>query len=543
MVAARVARQQREDVRRVGLIVRVSTDIQASNPEGSLVTQLQRLRQQVAYKRDTIGEPWEEAAVYELRGVSGKDSVRSPEFQRLFEDIESGRVNTIVCTALSRLCRSLRDFLDLLEVLNEHEVEFCSLKEQFDTTTPHGRLIMTILMALAQFEREQTSERTRDAVVARAERGLWNGGRLFGFDLDPDRKGYLIPNAAEVEGVRFLFEAYLECGSIKESVDRLNRAGYRGKSYTSRRGKQHAGGEFTFSTVQQMLKNVAYIGKREVQGLDGPELVDPVWPAILDQDLFDRVQALKATNGRTGHNATQRIKHVYVLSGGLAKCGRCGGTMHGRSGTGRQGKEYFYYSCQKRCGLRVSADRLEGAVLDRLRLLANGPAMLESLAAETNRRLARDLPKLRKQREGMAKQLAKVAATADKVLTEWSEVSAGRSFVEERLEQLSSQRDDLREGIADLDRQIGEIEASGASAEAVREALGRVDEVYEHLKPHERKELFKLLLRSVEVGEQQIVLEIYAGCASGGAETPDRQRLRGRLEWLPDVDSNHEPTG
>jgi site-specific DNA recombinase len=526
-------RQQREDVRRVGLVVRVSTDIQASNPEGSLVTQLQRLRQQVAYKRDTIGEPWEEAAVYELRGISGKDSVRSPEFQRLFEDIEAGRVNTIICTALSRLCRSLRDFLDLLEVLEEHGVEFCSLKEQFDTTTPHGRLIMTILMALAQFEREQTSERTRDAVIARAERGLWNGGRLFGFDLDPDRKGYLIPNAAEVEGVRFLFEAYLECGSIKEAVERFNSAGYRGKSYTSRRGKHHAGGEFTFSTVQQMLKNVAYVGKREVQGADGPELVDAVWPAILDQDLFDRVQELKATNGKTGHNAAKRIKHVYVLSGGLTRCARCGGTMHGRSGTGRQGKEYFYYSCQQRCGLRVSADRLERAVLDRLRLLANDGETLDALAAETNRRLSRDLPKLRKQRETMTKQLAKVAATANKVLTEWSEVEAGRSFVEERLEQLSAQRDDLRGAIADLDRQIAEIETSGASAKAVREALGRVDEVYEHLKPHERKELFKLLLRSVEVGERQVVLEIYAGCASGGGEAPDRQRLRGRLGWLP----------
>ena len=77
-MVAKAARREREDVRRVGLVVRVSTDLQASNPAGSLTTQLQRLRQQVAYKRDTVGEPWEEAAVYELRGISGKDSVRSP---------------------------------------------------------------------------------------------------------------------------------------------------------------------------------------------------------------------------------------------------------------------------------------------------------------------------------------------------------------------------------------------------------------------------------------------------------------------------------
>ena len=68
-----------------------------------------------------------------------------------------------------------------------------------------------------------------------------------------------------------------------------------------------------------------------------------------------------------------------------------------------------------------------------------------------------------------------------------------------------------------------------------------MDEVYEHLRPHERKELFKLLLRSVEVGERQIELEIYAGVPSPGG--PGVKRRIGRLGWLPDVDSNHEPTG
>ncbi len=283
-----------------------------------------------------------------------------------------------------------------------------------------------------------------DAVVARTERGLWNGGRLFGFDLDPDRKGYLLPNEAEVAGVAFLYEAYLEAGSIKETVARFNRVGYRGKSFTSRRGREHSGGEFAFSTVQQMLKNVADIGKREAPGPDGPVLVDAVWSGILDPDLFERVQALMATNARTGHSAVTRISHTYVLSGGLTSCGRCGGPMQGRSGTGRQAKQYFYYVCQSRCGMRVSAARLEGAVLDRLR----------ALAAETNRRLARDLPKLRKQREALVKQLSRVAADADRVLTEWSAVPGGRGFVEDRLEALSTRRDDLNSGIADVDRQI-----------------------------------------------------------------------------------------
>ena len=349
----------------------------------------------------------------------------------------------------------------------------------------------------------------------------------------------------EAVGVTFLYEAYLEVGSIAESVERLNRAGYRTKSFTSRRGKEHPGREFAFSTVQQMLKNVAYIGKREATGPDGPILVDAVWPGILDPDLFERVRALMAANARTRHSATKRINHTYVLSGGLTRCGRCGGTIEGRSGTGRLGKKYCYYVCRSGCGMRVPADQLEGAVLDRLRALAADPATVERLTAETNRRLARDLPKLRKQREGLVKQLTKVAAEADRVLTEWSAVPAGRAFVEDRMAALSTQRDDLHSGIADLDRQIGQLESATATATTVCEALRHVDEVYDYLRPHERKELFKLLLRSVEVGDRQIVLEIYAGLPA--AETPNDARgggrRIGRLGWLPDEDSNLEPTG
>ena len=74
----------------------------------------------------------------------------------------------------------------------QHNVEFVSLKEKYDTTTAQGRLFVTILMALAQFEREQTSERTRDAAQARSERGLRNGGRLLGYDPDPEHKARLL---------------------------------------------------------------------------------------------------------------------------------------------------------------------------------------------------------------------------------------------------------------------------------------------------------------------------------------------------------------
>jgi len=82
----------------------------------------------------------------------------------------------------------------MVDYFREKNVDFICLKEDFDTTTAQGKCFLTIMGALNEFEREQTSERTRANMLARAERGLWNGGQLLGFDLNAQKKGYIIPN-------------------------------------------------------------------------------------------------------------------------------------------------------------------------------------------------------------------------------------------------------------------------------------------------------------------------------------------------------------
>lgn len=440
-------------------MTRVSTDRQAMTEEGSLKNQLQRLRQHIEYKRAVAGEEWVEAEVYELRAVSGKDSLRSPEFDRLFADIRSGRVNTVICTALDRICRSVKDFLHFFEILNEHGVEFVCLKQNYDTTTSQGKLFITIMMALAEFEREQTSERNRDATAARAERGLWNGGLLLGYDPDANRKGSLMPNPEEVTLVNFAFDAYLASGSIAETAQAMNRRGYRTKAYASRRGRHHAGAEFGAASVQYLLKNPAYIGKKEVnkkaKGREGePEgrgyrVTDAVWPDIVPKEKFERVQRLLAANGRSNHNGSRPVRHNHVLSGGLLHCGRCGSAMEGRSGTGRLGNRYYYYVCRgPGCGLRVVAGEIEGAVLDRVRELATSGGVLERLVEQTNRRMARRKPVLSARRRTLQKGLDELRAQADKVLAEWSalEGQAGRAFLTDKLGELAQRRSDSGTG-------------------------------------------------------------------------------------------------
>lgn len=530
-------------VRLAGLITRVSTDRQARNEEGSLKNQLQRLRQYIEYRNSDCSESWVEVAHYELRGISGKNSVRSREFERLYADVQVGRVNTILCTALSRICRSVKDFLWFFEFMQEHKVEFISLKENYDTTSAQGRLLVTMMMALAEFEREQTSERTREATLARAERGLWNGGRLLGYETDPNKKGSLIPNAEEQAIVNFAFDKYLECGSIVDTAEEMNRRGYRTKSYTSLRDIYHPSKRFYGSTVQYLLRNPAYAGMKEInkkqKNCAGSKyrLVKAVWPAIVSQEKYEAVQRLMKENGQTNRNAAEPVRHAFVFSRGILHCGRCESVMEGRSGTGRLGTTYFYYVCGNRgCGLRASADEFEAAVLERIKFLASDSILLEQLIDQTNIRLQKQRPDLERQRQALMKNLAEVKNQANKLLEHWtdSEERVREGFIKEKLNELTDRRFELENGIAEAEEALRQIQEQSVNEDAVRQALASISEIYAQLKPFERRELMSAVLKSASINEREITLEIYAvGAGQAGFDSVNQvEKVRTAPNWL-----------
>src|ERR1019366_3717697 len=100
---------------------------------------------------------------------------------------------------ISRLSRSIRDFCQLYDLFKELKTKFLSLKEQFDTTTAAGEMMLFNVINLAQFERRQISERVSLNFHSRALRGLRNGGAaVIGFYVDSTNKSILKVNVKEV---------------------------------------------------------------------------------------------------------------------------------------------------------------------------------------------------------------------------------------------------------------------------------------------------------------------------------------------------------
>ena len=167
-----------------------------------------------------------ELKVYQDRGYSGKNTER-PAFQKLMQDIRAGKIGKLYVYRLDRFSRSVADFGSLWEVLQKHNVEFVSVSENFDTTTPMGRAMLHIIMVFAQLERETTAERVRDNYYRRAALGAWPGGPApFGFEngrctaRDGRQVPCLIPNE-QAEIVLRIFESYAEKDASLGSVAKM----------------------------------------------------------------------------------------------------------------------------------------------------------------------------------------------------------------------------------------------------------------------------------------------------------------------------------
>ena len=169
--------------------------------------------------------------VYQDRGYSGKNTER-PAFRQLMKDIQSGKIGKLYVYRLDRFSRSVADFGNLWEILQENNVEFVSVSENFDTTTPMGRAMLHIIMVFAQLERETPAERVKDNYYRRAALGSWPGGPApYGFSNSrtAGMDGRQIPCLAaneHADTVCRIFELYAkEDASLGSVAKALNQEG------------------------------------------------------------------------------------------------------------------------------------------------------------------------------------------------------------------------------------------------------------------------------------------------------------------------------
>ena len=348
-------------MKRAAIYIRVSTQEQAQ--EGySVGEQKERL---IAYCK---AQGWLIADIYVDGGYTGSN-LKRPGMQKLMA--ETDKFDVVLVYKLDRLSRSQRDTLYLIEeVFLPNSVDFVSMQESFDTSSPFGKAMIGLLAVFAQLEREQIKERTKMGRIARAKTGLYHGGGYIpiGYNYED---GKLVVNPYEAEQVRKIFEWYLAGDSLNTISERLQAEGY-----TNRYGSYAS-----WSGIRYILENETYLGRIHF----GDVRVDNAHEPLVSEEQFNAVQVLRGKRKvMYGANA---FKSKHWLAG-ILFCGHCGGRYYLRN----SGK-YSYYACYSRTkqikamvkdpnckNKNWKGPELEGRIDAEIRALLRSPEMAADIA-------------------------------------------------------------------------------------------------------------------------------------------------------------------
>ena len=252
----------------VGIYIRVSTEEQAK--EGySISAQREKLK---AYCQV---QDWNDFRFYVDEGISAKDTNR-PQLQLMLQHIKEGMIDTVLVYRLDRLTRSVVDLYKLLEIFEKHNCTFKSATEVYDTSTAIGRLFITLVAAMAQWERENLAERVRMGQIEKARQGKYSAKAPFGFDKGPDDR--LVINEDEKIVVLDMIEKIKEGYSIRKLADYMDNSGI----------PPIRGYKWHIASILDILKNPALYGA--VKWRD--EIVEGAHEGIITKEEYQHLLKL-----------------------------------------------------------------------------------------------------------------------------------------------------------------------------------------------------------------------------------------------------------
>lgn len=319
---------------RAALYIRVSTQEQAEKGY-SIQAQKHTL---IEYCKS---QGFNDYQVYVDEGISGTSTNKRIALQRLLEDAEQQHFQGVFVWKINRLVRNLVDLLSIVERLEKYNVSLKSVSEQFETTTPQGRFILTMMGAVGQLERETIVDNTKLGRQQRNKEGWYCGARILGYDvitkevcIQEELETNLKVNKQEAVIVKEIFELFASGKGYKAIVNQLNKKGVRTKT----------GKLFTIGVVCKILKNPVYIGNITCKIDDRAFVINGRHPAIISNELWENVQQKR---GNKKMRSTEP-RHRYPLNSFL-KCPMCQKSMKGTRVVAKRKngdkKVYDYYQC------------------------------------------------------------------------------------------------------------------------------------------------------------------------------------------------------
>ncbi len=437
--------------------------------------------------------------VYSDLGLSGKSIRERAGLNELLDDAEKGCFAFVIVWKISRLSRSLKDLLLLVDRFESRGISFISYSEKFDTSTPVGRMTLQILGSIAEFERNTIVENVKLGLRQRAKEGKWTGNHVFGYD-NVDKE--IIINKNEEELVKRIFGMYLEENmGFRKIADTLNSEGYRTKR----------NGMFGHDYIRRILTNPVYMGciRHQLRNTKEYYEVEGVHEHIISKELFERVR--EKINKHT--RIRSKVKNIHALAG-LLRCSNCGSNMIG-SFSKANGKVYRYYKCgryhrQGRAACSsymINADRIEEEVLKRVEEIVKKPVIINMVTEEIfnmtdNRGEIND-----KELEKIDNELGRLTILKNKYFKLFENDKVDPVMFADRLDEIREQMEVLKkrkiEVKNDTDRTCLDI-----TRDEIEEYIKSFDKLLEYISSEEKKELLHNMIKFIELDEEKRITNI-----------------------------------
>ncbi|MCM1297177.1 MAG: recombinase family protein [Muribaculaceae bacterium] len=295
------------------------------------------------------------------RAMTGTNDNR-PDFQKMIKDSANRTFEYVLVYKLDRFSRNKYETAIHKKTLRDNGVKVLSAMENIPDT-PEGIILESLLEGMNQYYSAELSQKVKRGMRETRLKGNYQGGGVpYGYKVD-GRK--IVIDEERAENVRFMYAQFAGGVYVKDIITQL-----------TVNGKQYKGKPFAMNTVYNILKNQKYLGVYQ----HGEEIVDNMYPQIVERETFEKVQAIINAN----KHGKRSIEVVYLLRHKL-KCGYCGQSIIAEMGTARNGERKYYYKCRGRkarvndCKKQVvQKDVLEKLIIDTTIQGLSKPEVLQS---------------------------------------------------------------------------------------------------------------------------------------------------------------------
>ena len=472
---------------------------------------------------------------YEDAGKSGKSIEGRLQFNQMMEDVKSGKDNVsyVLVFKLSRFGRNAADVLSTLQVMQDFGVNLICVEDGIDSSKDAGKLMISVLSAVAEIERENIRVQTMEGRIQKAREGKWNGGFApYGYKLV---NGKLEINEEEAVAIRTIYDQYVNTDIGSNGISKyLENHGIR--KIQRQNGKNPL---FDAHLVRLILKNPVYCGKiaygcRKTEKVHGTRneyrlveqddflLVDGLHEAIISEEVWNAAQAkLIAQAKKYEHVNKGKDERTHLLSG-IVRCPVCGAGMYGNKSIkykkdGTKYKDFFYYGCKHRSMQRghkcdykkqIREELLDDAVAEVIVKLVSNPQFAAMMQEKINMKV--DTTAIDQEIANYEKQLRQDYSIKAKLMEEIDNLNPDdrhyirrKADLDDRLYRMYDKIEELEEQLIAARAKKTSIEAEKITGDNIYKVLIYFDKLYFAMSDVERRQLIEALIAEIQIYEER----------------------------------------